>query len=128
MLKIGDQGGLKVYADDLVDAARSHDFKKSLFSVSRWSQHHVLKDRTQAAPPGIIPLVAVSESAFGNTEWYFELCEDLNIKAANVGSIIKNMSINPRDMEGKMPKNLQNVLENVFGTKFIDRITINKII
>lgn len=128
MLKLNDNGGLKVYADDLLDFARLGQFKKSLFNIPRWKQHHVLKDRVQAAPPGIIPIVASSTVSFATAQWFFELCEDLHIRAANVGRIIDTMQIKASDFEGKMPREFKDVIERVFNIEFIDRITINKII
>jgi hypothetical protein len=126
MLKLGDSGGLKVYADDLLDMAEANGFNESLFNVPRWHQHHVLKDRAKAAPPGIIPILSYSTTPFYNVQWYFELCEDLNIKAANVSRIVDTMQLSERDFEGKMPQMFKSVIESVFNIEFIDRVTVHR--
>lgn len=128
MLKLGDNGGLKIYADDFHDIAKAKNFNEGLFNVPRWQQHHVLKDRSKAAPPGIIPLLSYSTTAFANAQWYFELCEDLNIKAANVSRIVDSMKISASDFEGKMPQKFKSVLESVFNLEFIDRVTVQRLI
>lgn len=126
MLKLGDSGGLKVYADDLLDIAKVKSFNESLFNVPRWRKHHVFKDRSKAAPPGIIPILSYATTPFSNAQWYFELCEDLNIKAANVSRIVDKMQINDKDFEGKMPQKFKSVIEGVFNIEFIDRVTVHR--
>lgn len=128
MLKLGDEGGMRVYAEDLMDAARKTSFTESLFKIPRWQQHHVLKDRSQAAPPGILAIVASTSVQLANTQWYFELAEDLNIKAANVGRIVDKMTVRAKDMEGTMPAVFKNILEDAFSIKFTDRVTIHRVI